>query len=109
MTHYVVSMVWPEVPEAQRRCLIALLGQMATRQLATTQARKENAYDGDDREPHRSLCQDSGAASRPPGRGVCTPIDTAATGAPPGVDPPPIRPRGAGAGLRLGPAPGARD
>src|SRR5262252_2180248 len=109
MTHYVVSMIWPDVPEAQRRRLIALLGQMATRHLATARGQKGNANDSDDSEHRRELRQNSGAAPRPPGRGVCAPIDAAAIGAPPGVDSTPIRPRGAGTGLRLGTAPGARD
>src|ERR671923_2356611 len=104
MTLHSVSMIWPDVPEAQRRCLIALLGQMATRPLATTLSREGTTYDCPTLDQRRSPDQDSGTAPRSPSRGVCAPIDSPAVGAPPGVDPAPIRSRGAGAGLRLGTA-----
>jgi hypothetical protein len=93
MTHYVVSMIWPDVPEAQRQRLIALLGQMATRHLATALSRKGKAYDRADIDQLRGLYQNAGAAPRSLGRGVCPPIDAPAMAAPSGVDPAPIRPR----------------
>src|SRR5262245_4166779 len=88
-----LSMIWPQVPESQRRQLIILLGQMAVRHLAAAPATEGQAYDN-----HRSALtlggpQDSGAASRPVRGGVRPPIHPPADGAPLGVDPAPIWPR----------------
>jgi hypothetical protein len=93
MTHHVVSMIWPNVPAAQRQRLIALLGQMAARQLATAIVQEGTAYDRHDIDKLRGPRQDSGTAPRSLGHRVGTPIDTPAIGTPSGVDPAPIRPR----------------
>ena len=43
MTHRTLSGIWPQVPPAQRRRLIAQLSQMATRLLETTTRAEEPA------------------------------------------------------------------
>src|SRR5215470_10935586 len=77
-----LSMIWPQVPALQRRQLIILLGQMATRHLAAASATEGQAYDD-----HRSALalggpQDSGAASRSIRGGVRPPIHCPTDGAP---------------------------
>jgi hypothetical protein len=64
MTHQAMSRIWPHVPVAQRRWLIAQLSQMATRYLQTIR-QAEEALD-----EHNNTCrclgehQDSGSAPR---------------------------------------------
>src|SRR5262252_2806692 len=102
-----LSMIWPQVPELQRRQLIILLGQMATRHLAAAPATEGQAYDD-----HRSSLalggqQDAGAASRSVRGGVRPSIYRPTGSAPSGVDPAPIWPRRTCPRLRLGTTPGA--
>jgi hypothetical protein len=97
-------MIWPQVPESERRQLIILLGQMAVRHLAAAPAMEGYAYDD-----HRPLAlggpQDSGAASRSVRGSVRPPIHPPADGAPSGVDPTPIGPRRTRPRVRLGTPP----
>src|SRR4029434_1717674 len=102
-----LSMIWPQVPERQRRQLIILLGQMAVRQLAAAPATEGHANDDDYRPLTLGGPQDSGAASRPVRGGVRPPIHPPADGAPSGVDAAPIWPRRTRPRVRLGSLPGA--
>src|SRR5215510_12543273 len=102
-------MLWPQVPESQRRQLILLLGQMAVRQLAA--APTTEGYADDD--AYRPLAlggpHDSGAASRSVRGGIRPPIHPPADGAPSGVDPAPIWPRRTRPRVRLGALSGTID
>src|SRR5215471_2009849 len=107
MRYRALSLIWPQVPELQRRQLIILLGRMATRHLAAAPATEGQADDD-----HRSAFalggpQDSGAASRSVRGGVRPPIHGPTDATPSGVDPAPIRPRRTRACVRLDPAPSA--
>src|SRR4030095_14883898 len=102
-----LSMIWPQVPESQRRQLIILLGQMAVRQLAAAPATEGHADDDDHRPLTLGGPQASGAASRSVRGGVRPPIYPPAAGAPSRVDPTPIWPRRARPRVRLGALPGA--
>src|SRR5262249_5525145 len=102
-----LSMIWPQVPEMQRRQLMILLGQLAVRQLATAPAMEGHADDDDYRSLTLGGPPDSGAAAGRFRGGLRPPIHPPTDGAPSGVNAAPIWPRRARPRVRLGALPGA--
>src|ERR1043166_1081961 len=109
MTQRMLSRIWPHVPPAQRRRLIAQLSQMVTRRLDRTAPAEETPYEPDSVLTPCGTPQNSPGALRSFSSGLCAPVDPAADAPASGVDALAIRPRRARAGSGLGPAAGVGD
>src|SRR5439155_14226153 len=109
MTQRMLSRIWPHVPPAQRRRLIAQLSQMVTRRLDRTAPAEETPHEHDSALTPFGAPQNSRVALRPLGGGLCAPVDTTADDPASGVDALAIRPRRARTGAGLGQAAGVGD
>src|SRR4030095_5747843 len=106
MTPYGLARIWPHVPLAQRRRLIAQLSQMATRHLETIWQAEEPPDEPNDTWQWLGKPQDLAGASRAVGGGVCPAVAPPTAHPAPGVDPAPIRTGRPGPGAWLAPSTG---
>src|ERR1043166_8233937 len=86
MTQRMLSRIWPHVPPAQRRRLIAQLSQMVARRLDRTAPAEETPYEPDHALTPCGTPQNSPGALRSFGSGLCAPVDPAADAPASGVD-----------------------
>jgi len=75
MTQRTLSMIWPHVPPAQRRRLIAQLSQIVTRRLDMTAPAEETPREHDSVFTPFGTPHNSRVALRSLGSGLCAPID----------------------------------
>src|SRR5215467_12633340 len=109
MTQRALSGIWTDVPLEHRRRLIALLSQIAARQITRPATTEGEPYADSTTEIPWPEQQDAGPASGPLGGRLRPTIDAPAARTSSRVHASAIRARRSRPGLRLGPAAGAGD